>query len=287
MNAKTTQVRTVALAFAFAACAAFAGAETTIELYPPGVAPEYAEPKGGLEKRGAALDTPGNFFIIPYYEANTVNANDRATLMSVRNESTTTSSVVIDVYDEFGVLYRSVEQDLLAKETYTANLRDLLAGQPGVPDGVVTGWIDVLSPSMVSVDYFQVYPNDAFATGDTAFKASSACDDYKIRFLIGGGFDGGTQVIFHAFNPMGGDAATDPPTITGQVYDEAGNPINTFAIFTDEVVSSVPAALLVDAPTNFGTIDVDFEANGGLVTTTHDASGRYSVGLKGYCLDPV
>jgi hypothetical protein len=68
--------------------------------------------------------------------------------------------------------------------------------------------------------------------------------------------------------------------------------INTFTITTDEVSFDLPAQSFVLPGNNFGSFTFEFQGGArgvafdtGAVFTTHDASGQFSVGVEGHCLD--
>lgn len=285
-----TILATVAVLLATLVAAPPAGAETIIlygpdELPPPLPERTFSDAARPPLARAASM-TPGSIFIIPYYEVSTIDPLAEVALMSIRAEEGASPEIEFYPAAEDEPIYLTKVVDLAAKEMWTANLRDQLAGVPGVPSGVVTGWIGVVSTNPVSVDSFQIFPSEAFATGANAFKFADLCESWRVRFLIGGGFSGGTQIMLFALDPQGGDSSTDPPTFEGEVYDEDGNLLNTFAVWTSENTRLRPASGFVAGDENFGSIDVRvLSPNGGYAAATHDASGLYSAGLKGYCLD--
>ena len=285
-----TRLFTVVLLLAALAAAPPVGAETIVLYGPDELPPQFPErtySEATLPPLAHAPSmTPGSIFIIPYYEVNTIDPLAEVGLMSIRAEEAASPEIEFYPAAEDEPIYLTKTVDLAAKEMWTANLRDQIAGLPGVRNGVVTGWVGVVSTNPISVDSFQVFPTDAFATGDNAFKFADLCESWRVRFLVGGGFSGGTQVMTFALDPLGGDSESDPPTFEGEVYDEAGNLLNSFAIWTNENTRLRPASGLVAGDENFGSIDIRvLSPNGGYASATHDASGLYSVGLKGYCLD--
>ncbi len=285
-----TILATVAVLLATLVAAPLAGAETIIlygpdELPPPLPEPAYSKATQPPLARAAAM-TPGSVFIIPYYEANTVDPLAEAALMSIRAEEGASPEIEFYPASEDEPIYLVKTVDLAAKEMWTANLRDQLAGVPGVPSGVVRGWVGVISTNPVSVDSFQIFPSEAFATGANAFKFADLCETWRVRFLIGGGFSGGTQIMLFALDPHGDASGTEPHTFEGQVYGEDGELINSFTIRTGDNTALYPASELVLPGHNFGSIDVQvLSPNGGYAAAIHDASGLYSAGLRGYCLD--
>lgn len=233
-----------------------------------------------------ALETPGFTFYIPYYVVNLASPTSTTTLLSVRNESLAPTTVEVSYYPtDSNVPFVSRFIALQGKEIYTANFRDQLGGEPGVPNGVVEGWVRVTADAALSVDHFIVTPDEAFATGDTAVALDELCAAYKVRYLIGGGFSGGTQVTIFTLSPQGTNVGSDPATAEIEAYDEDGNSLSEVALFTDGIVTRLSASDLTPPGQPFGALEVRFlNDSSGFVAVTHDASGLYSAGLKGYCL---
>ncbi|MEM1202222.1 MAG: hypothetical protein AAGN66_03230 [Acidobacteriota bacterium] len=289
------------VALAVFALAGAAKAETVVQLGPPGDIHKPRALSAPLDPNQPSAtrlvgrtEVPSTFFIVPHYAVNRANPAGDVTLIAVRNEETAVSRAVsVEYYPEDSLIPITVKTETLGpKETWTANVRDVLDGLPG--GDFVRGWIRILSSGFVSADYFQATPGDAFAVGEIPIDIDDDefCEYHKVRFLIGGGFSGGTIVTFMLDTPRGGDTTLDPPSITGQVYDEAGTPINTFNVWTDSFTLQLNATQLVASGTNFGSIDIRFENiddgfAGGAASVTHDASGLFSVGLKGVCLDSI
>lgn len=260
--------------------------ETVIVLGKPGpTGPASASAKAApVAERAQRL---GSTFLVPHYETTVDAPNQTSTLVAVRNEASEINLFEIEIFDEFGNTYFQDLVSLAEKETWTANFRDLLAGAPGVFTGVpTTGYATVVGTATLTVDYFQVDTANDFATGGAAFRTVDFCDDFRLRFLNGGGFDGGTIVQYYAPTPLGGNPATDPPTVTGTVYDEAGTVINTFGIYSNRRSEAFDVSGIISGSEPFGSIDWTFEnPEGGIVLETHDALGRFSVRVPGFCLD--
>jgi hypothetical protein len=159
-------------------------------------------------------------------------------------------------------------------------------------DGFRRGWARIIADDgPISADYFQIDPGNDFAAGSRPvdLDAGEFCSQATVRFLIGGGFSGGTKLFFMLDSPLGGDVNTDPPSITGDVYLEDSTFVGSFEIYTNNFTLEVDAADLVDPGTNFGSFDIFFENNfaGGYVHGEYKANNRFSVSLKGVCTDTL
>ncbi len=295
----------LALAFLVLMSSSLAAAETVVQIHPPSKAvtfnpdtPKAAQssPRASAltgELAGAKVEAPSTFYIVPHFLVDTLDPGGDTTLLGIRNEHNTAQDVSIQYLPTDSLSSLTTQtRNLDPKEVWTINLRDALSGQAADVDGFIRGWARVLSNDPTSVDYFQATPSDAFAFGELPIDidAGEFCEMYKVRFLIGGGFSGGTVITFMLDLPLGGNSTIDPPSVTGTVYDENGNMINNFSIWTDDFSFQLNASALVNAGTNFGSLDIRFENidngfSGGAASVSHDASGIFSVGLKGFCLD--
>lgn len=180
--------------------------------------------------------------------------------------------------------------ELAPNELLTRNL----ANDPDAVDsgGVSVGIVGIEANGPITADYFQVDEAGDFATGDQALDDNTLCSDWQARFLRFGADDAeGTQLTFLLNGPLGGDSEVDPPTITGETFDEAGNLVNTFAVFTSEwlIRVSVLDAFVIDTGPDFGTLrlTLDTEFSGGAVFERHTAFGRFSVGTLAFCRTPT
>ena len=283
----------------------FAAAETVVQIHPPSKAVTFNPDKtsadltspraSGRTDRiaGSKIEAPSTFYIVPHFLVDTLDPGGDTTLLAIRNEHSAVQNVTVQYLPTDSLTPLATQARMLdPKEVWTVNLRDALSGQAADVDGFIRGWARVLSSDPMSVDYFQATPSDAFAFGELPIDidADEFCEIYKVRFLLGGGFSGGTVITFMLDLPSGGNPTIDPPSVTGTVYDESGNMVNNFSIWTDDFSFQLNASTLVDTGTNFGSMDIRFENvddgfAGGGASVSHDASGIFSVGLKGFCLD--
>jgi hypothetical protein len=242
---------------------------------------------GGLA--APALAPSDHQWLVPFV-VDAGNLSGTTTLFSVRNEVETASDVEIgvEILDPKLMLLHSFLATLGPDEVASYNVRDM----PGLPAGFSRGIVRVTPGdvgSLVSVDSFEVTPGEDFATGSLGIDfVTEECAFWRSRLVIGGPFTGGTELTFIVDGPRGVDPE-GTPTITGNVYDEPGNLVNTFLIFTDDYVLAVNADGLVVPDTLFGSVEllIDATAGGGYVNVALGAEGRYSVGFSGVCKDSV
>lgn len=243
------------------------------------------------------IEQPTTFYILPFVKILDAFSDGDFTLLAVRNESDAVGTINIDFFppNSAGTATGSVSNAMLPKEVWTLNLRGVNTGLPIDQDGFQRGWARITSSDAVfSADYFQLDPFNDFAAGSRPVDLDSNefCQRATVRFLVGGGFTGGTKLFFMLDQPLGGDPNTDPPSVTGNIFDEGGNFIDDFVIHTDNFSLEVDVAdiqEIVGAGVNFGSIDFTFENAfaGGYVHAEYKANNRFSVSVKGVCLDSL
>ena len=287
-------------ALALLLLATAANAQTVVEILPPSKAAAVKIDRPALDPSTPSAsgfahkaERPSSLYILPHFRIDTEDPGGDSTLIGIRNEHNATQIVTVQ-YHPSNSSTPLVEQQrsMDSKEVWTVNLRDVLGGQVADSDGFIRGWARISADAPITADYFQATPSEAFAFGEIPIDidAGEFCEAYKVRFLLGGGFSGGTVITFMLDLPLGGNTMLDPPSVTGTAYDEAGNMVNNFNIWTDDFSFQLNASTLVNEGTNFGSLDFRFENvddgfGGGAASVTHDASGLFSVGLKGFCLD--
>lgn len=289
----------LALAAGFAAAPAGAAAPelpagTTIVLSDVAVEPVRsgapADPSAPGSLSAPAVEPSAGPWLLPF----AVQPDDPVgltTLLAVRNDSTLVAAeVVVEFFGPAFNAFHAVALTLGPREVQTFNLRD----QPNLPPGpgtTVHGLVRVTADpgQLVSVDTFRVDPDENYAGGGLAPDFSlDECAEWKGRILLGGGFTGGTLLTFIIDGPQGSDTSVDPPTVTGNVYDEAGTLVNGFSIWTDAYVLEMDADMLVTPVELSGSFEllIDGVDGGGHVAVEHSAEGRYSVSVPGVCLVP-
>ena len=226
-------------------------------------------------------------YVVPYYEFDN-QFFPLTTLFAVRNPGSEPVSVRYQYFrDDEG------PGDLVVSETRTLGARAVRTVDIRSVSGVFDqrGWIGItavdastgapLAVQDLYGDYFRVDQWDNFATGEKLLATEDAlCNNWHVRFLNGGDFNGGTRFRFLVPEFSGGLW-----TATARVYDEPGNLIQTFDVSsalhsTERTVGGLPLV------TNFGTIEWTFGDNvRGYMSVVMDALGRFSVGFEAECRD--
>lgn len=247
----------------------------------------------------------GSSLVIPYFELDLSGPSAKTLLYAIHNVFNDTSRVTVSYLDVHGVIVESQTFDLAPWAVKTVNLRDVQSFLPPAdPDNVSRGSLSIsavhpLDPAIdrpLAVDYFVVTPGGNFASGGRAAPyhemvagplSPFLCDLWSLRFLNGGVFDGGTQVMLYVSHAT--------PGIMGRVlidvYDEPGNLVGQAEILTDLVSQQTPIEHILDlagaAGTEFGVLVITFAdgTDGGHVAATYDAMDRFSVRVAGACLE--
>jgi hypothetical protein len=226
------------------------------------------------------------FWFVPKYRVDTTAFGD-TTLWSARNESGGTVFLTVQYFDVFFQLVADQDFEMPGRSLVSVNVRDV----PGLdvdPDGFARGFVRMDATGPISADMMQVDTANNFATGSVANVIPDFCSSWQVRFLsfVPGQ---GSVVSFLINGPRGADPG-DPTSVFGDVYDEAGNFINSFAIRTDEWIFDVDILDFVLGDVSFGTVELLLLAinnPAGLVSVSHSAEGRFSVGLPAVCTDPL
>lgn len=231
--------------------------------------------------------------LLPYYEVELANPTGASTFFSVRNESTQAVDANLSFFaaDRPHTPVHSETVTLAGKRVLSVDVRskpNLLADEDGFARGYVL-IATVSGEAVIQGDYYQITPAEDFATGsrlvnvDPESRDNDLCSVFTIRFLSGGGFDGGTDLFFWLDPDSVPEGAT--PRVFYSVYNEAG----ALQFFTDfsagETTFRLRAKDLV-SPTRFGAIELQLEDPvRGHVSAVLSALGRYSVGLEAACRD--
>ena len=251
------------------------------------------ESPGSVVADGAKRVSASSRLLLPYFRVDTTNGAGDTTLYAIRNE--TLGSITVDIQyfeaDSPQAPQRTDQVNLGPKQIHPVNVRDVanleVDGQ-GIAEGYV--FFSVMDgESVLSGDYFQVTPGDAFATGERMIDAdplssqSGLCGTFSTRFLSGGAFSGGTTLTFWF------EAETlpvDPSTISYTLYGESGDVILTSDLPVDQVAGQVTVeTLLGPFNANAGAVEIQFSGRVGYVSATLSASGLFSVGLDAVCRD--
>lgn len=253
--------------------------------------PPVSDLAGSLIPKGNEPDDATWF--IPQFKVDTRGtALGSSTFFSIRNEGDTNTIVQVEY---FGTVLAPPRQSsaryaLIPDQIVSVNVRDV-SGLAVGPDRFKRGIIRI-TPSPddpISVDVFQVDAANNFATGNVAFTARDFCDFWQVRFLDFGGASGSVMTIL--VNGPRGMGAANPPTISGTVFNQQGQPVNTFNLRTDQWSLEIPILDLVTGnQTKFGSVELVLNAAGnpgGVVSVVHSAFGKFSVGSEGVCKDSL
>ena len=125
---------------------------------------------------------------------------------------------------------------------------------------------------------------DVLANIDRSSGCPGLCQRHLLRYLSGGGFDGGTEIIIWRENQ--GKPSADPEAgvklqADAIAFNEPGLPIENRQISLLPVEKVLVSELGFKEP--FGSLDIESEAET-FVAVQHTAENRYSVGLTTYCL---
>jgi len=242
-------------------------------------------PVGGLVAAPEKSMVPSaHLWFIPLFEADMVAPGD-STFFSVRNEDGAENSVYLEYYDVGFVGQGAETIELAPHEIRSVALRNV-AGLAVDPDGYARGMVRISPTYPVSVDSFQLETRNAFAVGGLAPVIDEFCSEWHTRFLRFASA-GGTRLVFLVNGPRGGDPG-DPVTITGDVYAENGDFINSFTVRTDEWTFALPVHDYVLGGVEFGTVELVINSvfmPAGLVEVRHQALGEFSVGYPAVCAD--
>lgn len=141
-------------------------------------------------------------------------------------------------------------------------------------------------------DYFWVNPDEDFAEGellvniDQATDCAGLCDLHRLRFLDGGGFDGGTQLI--VWSPRVGTPSPDANALSvGTVLSSSAFHRESGETVEERDLDLLPVQvldvrdLLLDE--TFGWADLGTEEDV-YVGVRYSASQRFSVTLQSWCI---
>lgn len=247
----------------------------------------------GVEGEGANVVTRENepedgLWFVPRYRVNKTAVGD-TTLWAVRNEEAFSNvSLGVEYFTTTAGLVTTQNINLVPDQVATRNVRDVPAITAD-PDGFARGFIRFTANNDVSVDYLQVDTAENFAQGSVAFNLGDFCQSWMLRFASFAPGEG--SVASFLVNGPRGNGTGAPPTLAGEVYDEAGNFLNSFTVKSDEWAFDVEILDLVGTNDAFGSIELIMDSTltplGGVAQVAHSAEGRFSVGLPGICKDNV
>jgi len=240
-----------------------------------------------LEQPESSLLTKGGvplngIWLVPFAIDDTT-PDASSTLFAMRNESGAPVDVSVDYYDARFNLLTSEMFTLAPDQVQTRNLRAI----PALinPGNIAEGVVQFLPNGQISVDFFQLDVAGNFATGNLGLDESDFCTDWMARFVRFPGSSEGSRITFLVNGPLG---AGGGPTVSGNVYDEPGNFVNSFTITTDDWFFEVVSDDLVVGATNFGSMEITLNTlivPRGTIYVEHSAFGLYSLGTRAICKD--
>lgn len=263
-------------------------AQAQVVITPLDELPAFATP-GAQAAPLPKVDSPSTDLILPYFENDVSGGSFTSTLFALRNPTVSSATATVSYFDLDGNLRVSESYTIGGFAVVTRNLRDI----PGLavdPDGFSRGYATIESTETLSGDTFQVDPVGNFATGTRLVAKSELCLSWDFRFLLGGGFDGGTTLEIFVDTPLG-IGSSDPSTAVAIVYDESGKLFGMVALKTAQHSVSVPVGNILGALPGgfgpvFGSLWIVFgpASHGGHIQGIYTAEDRYSVGIKGSCI---
>jgi hypothetical protein len=162
--------------------------------------------------------------------------------------------------------------------------------RPDLEVGYVTLRTQGNRPDALWGDWFNVDVAGNLARGDVLVNIDRStgcpglCQRHLLRYLSGGGFDGGTEVIIWRENQGKPSSNADggiKMMATATAFNEPGLPIENRELALLPVQKVLVSELGLQEP--FGALDVETEEDT-FFAVQHSAENRYSVGLTTYCL---
>ena len=223
---------------------------------------------------------------LPRFRVDTLGFSD-TTLWSARNYLGLPSSLKVTYFTVGGVEQTVSNFSIDPFEVVSVNIRDI----PGLAvdgTGEATGYVEFLSSGLLSYDAFQVDVSQDFASAPSIVGITEFCTNWSSRFIE---FTPGESSILTFFvnGPQGTDPG-DPATVTGTVFDEAGNTIVGFSIFTDLDSFTLDTSTIVPGSLKAGALGLVIDSRfspDGYVSVEHKAAGKFSVSLPAACTDVI
>ena len=227
------------------------------------------------------------------------------------NPRLATGYITVDTVNRCSTLNPASDGYFASGGTGVASNRNALLGdyfyiEPGNDFAQAEPAVHLLAdPELASGDY-SFYGRYVAGTGSDQRQPMGSL--YGARYLTGGGFDGGTQLVVWRdtksadVSPVAcGALPSWAPLSTGPVpmWDEAENVVVAEASasrfpWATQSVEVGSAALPTSAPFGWLTVDLNHQStplfgnsSQGWVVVTHSAEGRYSVGYRAFQLDSL
>lgn len=279
-----------------------------------------------LAVRGAeAQPQISSELLLPYFEVELSPAG-RTTLFSVGNALDEPVDILVTLYTNWGIALENASLTLAPHAVRSFNLRDWLSGNaPGrrldsrqiahlkaaltgqrspqdsmfysteIKEGLAVGYVRIKTqrsrPAALWGDYFVVDAAGKSAQGETLVALGQAgcpglCARHILRYLLSGGFDGGTEVIVwteKAGRPSR-QAAADQLRVTADadLYNEAGDLFDGFQVRTLPVQQITLKDLAIRQP--FGWLDLRTEMDSFIAVRYRSQRSGSSALLRTWCL---
>lgn len=223
-----------------------------------------------------------NGLMVPGYQIDIGTPEGPTTFLAVRNTADSATDIEVAYYGDDlddGPL-RVDPISLAARQTYTHDLRRNLSGLDPDNDGTASGFVVVSQAgggaSRLTGDVLRVDFSNDFATGERLLAFDDFCLRQEVRFVD---FGSGSE-----FNVVLRDPPDSGAVMTVTALDEEGNLLTQVEIDDRSQVQRIPIEAVI--PASFGSLVFDFSASqGGVVTASYSAFGRFSTELRGACRD--
>jgi hypothetical protein len=162
--------------------------------------------------------------------------------------------------------------------------------KPDLLVGYVTFHTQGNRPDALWGDWFNIDVPDSVARGDVLVNIDRTtgcpglCPRHLARYLNGGAFDGGTEIVI--WRQVTGKPSANPDAgpkmqADATAFDEPGLPLENRQISLLPVEKIAVSALGLEKP--FGSLDIETEDDT-FIAVQHTAHNRYSIALTTYCL---
>lgn len=165
--------------------------------------------------------------------------------------------------------------------------------------GKAIGFVEIRAegarPDVLWGDYFILDPAENFAQGDVLVNIDRSqlcdglCKKHTLRFMEGGSFDGGTEIMIWNNRKGTASASSSYPTLTkatmtARFYDEAGTLLRTrtFRFMPLETLKISDIKNEFNPSSNFGWVEFDSNTDS-VMSVRYKAQGKLSVGLRSWC----
>ncbi len=223
---------------------------------------------------------------LPRFHVDTTGFSD-TTLWSARNYIGLPASLRVTYFTMSGANQQVSNFTLAPFEVVSVNIRDVV-GLAVNGLGIADGYVEFSTNDSIAFDAFQVDVSQDFASAPSIVSFSDFCTHWSSRFIE---FTPGESSILTFFvNGAQGTNPGNPATVTGTVFDEAGNSIQDFSIFSSFLSFTIDTSTLVPPSLSAGVLALNIDSAlspNGYVSVEHKADGKFSVSLPAACTDVI